>query len=192
MEMWLLGRRLSAAGYTIHRFSYPSHSQTPVENADALADYCHRLSGPEINFICHSLGGLVLRHFFYRYPKTIPGRSITLGTPHNPSSSAFSLGRNRLGRLSLGKSIDQGLAGDVPSWEGCQELGVIAGTLRLGLGCLVSKRSSPGDGTVLLSEARLAGMTDYIELPVSHFGLLLSRQVARQCLQFLKEGRFSH
>ncbi len=35
-------------------------------------------------------------------------------------------------------------------------------------------------------------MTDYIELPVSHFGLLLSRQVARQYLQFLKEGRFSH
>ena len=191
-DMTLLKHRLEQSGFRTRRFSYPSLKSTPRESAMDLQTFAESLPDPVIHFVCHSLGGLVVRHLFDAYPEQRPGRIVTLGTPHNGSSAALRLLRYKGGRLLLGKSIQHGLKGDLPSWQGTHELGSIAGTLRLGLGMIIPGIPRPNDGTVAVSETRLEGMTDHIELPVSHFGMLLSQRVAVQTARFLQYGHFRH
>ena len=192
VDMGLLRRRLEQAGFKTLRFSYHGLQNTPLVNALALQAYVEKIHSPVIHYVCHSLGGLVIRHLFNNYPEQSPGRVVTLGTPHLISSAAQRLNQSSLGRMLLGQSTKLGLLGDVPPWRNAHELGVIAGTLRLGLGMFVPGIPRPNDGTVTVAETRLEGMADHITLPVSHFGMLISRFVARQTIHFLRHGIFQH
>lgn len=192
MDMSLLRKRLDHAGFNTLRFSYHSLKNTPLENALTLQSFTEKIQNPALHFVCHSLGGLVIRHLFHSYPEQRPGRVVTLGTPHTSSSAALRLYDSSPGRWVLGKSAKSGLLGDVPPWRNTHELGVIAGTLRLGLGMFVPGIPRPNDGTVAVSETMLDGMTDHITLPVSHFGMLLSSAVARQTIHFLRNGHFQY
>lgn len=192
LDMVLLGRRLQRAGFTVRRFSCHTLRSSPIENAGKLHAFSAQIQSPVIHYVCHSLGGLVVRHLFHLYPERKPGRVVTLGTPHSASSAAAALNRIGAGKSLLGKSTERGLDGDVPGWPVERELGVIAGSLRMGLGLLLPGIPKPSDGTVAVSETRVDGMTDHIVLPVSHFGLLVSKTVARQTIHFLRHGNFRH
>lgn len=189
-NMGLLQHRLNAAGFHALAFSCSTVRSTPRLNAMALNAFSGNLDAPVVHFVGHSLGGLVLRHLFHDYPNPRPGRVVTLGTPHQSSSAARSLTRTRPGRMALGHSVDEGLLGGAPPWDGRRELGSVAGTLRIGLGTLVPGIPTPSDGTVAVSETLLTGMTDHVTAPVSHFGLLLSRRVAHYTIHFLRHGHF--
>ena len=190
LDMILLRKQLEHAGYDTRRFSYHSVRSTPVENALALQTFSETVKSTVIHYVCHSLGGLVVRHLFYNYPQRTPGRVVTLGTPHNASSAARALTRFAPARLLFGRSTHQGLVGNVPPWRGTHEIGVIAGTVRFGLGLLVSGVPEPNDGTVAVSETILKGMTDHITVSTSHTGMLFSKAAADQTIHFLKNGHF--
>lgn len=190
MDMSLLRQRLRSAGYDTRQFSYNSVYYNPLENAVQLNAFVKRLDSPVIHFVCHSLGGLVVRHLFYEYPDQRPGRVVTLGTPHKPSSAAKRFSSFFAGEWMLGKSIDKGLLGKVPPWDNSHELGSIAGTFRLGLGMIVPGIPTPNDGTVAVKETRLNGMKEHLIINASHFGLLLSRQASEATISFLEMGSF--
>ena len=192
MGMGLLKWRLQKTGFMTRTFHYHGLQSTPEENADTLHRYLQAIDSPVVHFVCHSLGGLIVRHLLCRYPDCKPGRTVCLGTPHQASSAAKSLFRILPGRWLLGHSIEQGLLGGIPPWNHDHELGVIAGNLRLGMGLLIPGIPKPSDGTVAVQETMLEGMTDHIILPVSHTGLLLSSRVAMQTVYFLQHGRFQH
>ena len=192
IEMQLLGNRLREAGFSTCRFTYKSVRSSPLENTIELQKFINNIKAQELHFVCHSLGGLVVRHLFCQYPEQRPGRIVTLGTPHSASSSAKKLVKIFPGRMLLGKSINQGLLGPVPPWSSNNELGIIAGTLRLGLGMIVPGIAKPNDGSVTVQETMLDNATDHITLPVSHFGMLLSKRVAYQTIYFLQNGKFDY
>ena len=192
MDMSLLRQRLSRQGFTPVQFCYNSTGDTPLAHAMALNAFTADLRAPGLHFVAHSLGGLILRHLFRRYPGQPPGRVVTLGTPHAVSSAARSLSRWLPGRFMLGRSVDGGLLGGVPPWGARRELGSLAGRTPLGLGMILPDIPAPNDGTVAVEETRLQGMTDHLILPVSHFGMLFSRRVAFQVGYFLRHGRFNH
>lgn len=192
LDMGLLRKRLGNADFTTLQFSYRSVHSTPIENAMDLQAFREKIKNPVIHYVCHSLGGLIVRHLFNEYPDQPPGRIVTLGTPHTPSSAARQLARFSPGRMLLGRSTLQGLLGNVPPWHNSHELGVIAGRLRLGMGMFIPGIPKPNDGTVAVEETRLEGMTDHITLPVSHFGMLMSARVAQQTIHFLNHGGFIH
>lgn len=189
-DMELLRRRLEGFGYEAALFRYPSRRRPLEDNAELLDAYVRGRHAARLHFVAHSLGGLLIRHLFHRFPEQPPGRVVTLGTPHAGSAAAKVLARSRLGRLFLGHSIDGGLLGDVPPWHGRRELGVLAGDLAIGFGHLVGSLEEPSDGTIGVSETRLAGMADHLVLPVSHIGMLLSAPVAAHTAYFLEHGRF--
>lgn len=194
MNAWgmnLLERRFRAAGYGVVDYSYPSISRSPRENAADLAGVVGGIDSPAVHFVCHSLGGLLARHLFHDFPAQRPGRVVTLGTPHGPSRSAGRMHRFAPGRLLLGRSVEEGLLGNVPPWAARHELGSVAGSLGLGLGRIFPGLPRPNDGTVTVEETRLEGMADHAVLPVSHFGMLLSPRVAGACLDFIRRGRFA-
>ena len=70
------------------------------------------------------------------------------------------------------------------------ETGMIAGSRSVGLGWLVGAGGTPGDGTVMLEETRSAALTDHLVLPVTHSGMILSKDVADQARHFIAAGQF--
>lgn len=184
-----LAKRLRRAGYDTLLFSYPSVRRAPLDNARALAEVVQTLTTVVVHFVAHSLGGIVVRHLFERFPSLPPGRVVTLGTPHRGSHTAHTLRTRGFGCV-LGRSIEQGLLDESPPWPAGWELGSLAGTLNIGLGRLVGDMPGPADGTVAVAETRLAGMADHICLPVSHTGMLLAPTVAAQVCAFLATGHF--
>lgn len=189
-EMWRLNQRLTQAGYDCHRFKYPCIKQSPEENADCLYDFVQTLDTKVIHFVCHSLGGLVLLHLFDRHVIRQAGRVVLLGSPVNGSEVARRLYCSRFTRWSLGKSVTGGLLGDSPAWMKWRDIGVIAGTLPLGVGLIVGGPGLPHDGTVSVEETRLPCATDFLTYPVSHRFLLYSEEVAIQVVTFLRAGKF--
>ena len=188
--MNLLVKRLAKAGFVAKIFSFPSVRLRPAENAKRLQKFLTTVDSHTVHFVCHSLGGLVVRHLLHTFPDQAEGRVVNLGTPHQPSGIAQQLCKILPGRLFLGESIDAGLLGGAPKWKRAKELGIIAGNLSLGPGLIIPGLPAPNDGTVAVEETRLAGMRDHIILPVTHMGLLLSRTVALQTIYFLNNGYF--
>ena len=189
-EMALLRRQLTVAGFSTRQFSYPSVRVSPAVAARMLGDFVAGIEAPVVHYVAHSLGGLILRHFFHGDSDGRPGRGVTLATPHQGSQAAQAIANTALGRRLLGRSIEQGLLGDVPAWPDHRALGVIAGSRGIGLGRFLARLDLPHDGTVAAAETELSAATDRITLPVSHFGGLFSREVADQVIYFLREGRF--
>ncbi len=191
-EMIPLRLRLAAAGYTTFQFTYSTVRLGPEQNARALQEFIDRIEAKTLHFVGHSLGGLVIRYLFHAFPEQRSGRVVTLGTPHQGSSAAVSLANTVPGRLLLGESFEHGLSGQVPAWTNTHELGVIAGSSGIGMGVVVTQLSRPHDGTVAVVETYLPNAKDHIILPVSHFGMVLSEEVARQTRYFLRSGKFDH
>ena len=190
MDMTIMRQRLAHSGYRSHRFSYHTLRHSPLQSALELQRAIAELDAAVLHFVCHSLGGLIIRHLFHEHPDQRPGRVITLGTPHQPSSAAMHLAHTVPGRWLLGRSTDQGLLGNVPAWTGSHELGSIAGDLRFGMGMIFPDIPRPNDGTIAVEETRLPGMKDHVTVHASHFGLLFSRDAQRYVERFLATGRF--
>ncbi|MFO1436161.1 MAG: alpha/beta fold hydrolase [Gammaproteobacteria bacterium] len=182
--------QLRHAGFATRLFSYPTLKQSPRDNAYALKRLVAEIEAPTVHFVGHSLGGLVLRHYFALAENPPQGRVVTLGTPHRYSQAARVLARFEFSRQILNKSLDHGLLGDVPPWDGRRELGSIAGTLAVGLGRVVGGLNGPNDGTVTVEETKIAGMSDHICLPLSHMALMFAPAAASQTNHFLRHGRF--
>ncbi len=84
------------------------------------------------------------------------------------------------------------LAAPPPTLPPGTEAGIIASTRSLGLGGLLGGLPRPNDGTVAVAETRLPGASDFITLPVTHSGMLLSAACAAQVAHFLAQGRFRY
>jgi len=189
-DMTLLRRRVRDCGFDVYQFSYPSMRHTAEENADDLQAFISRLPQQEVHFVCHSLGGLVIRHLFHRYPQR-PGRVITLGTPHHGSEVAHFLAGFRASRWLLGKSTVRALLGGAPEWITEHEIAGICGNKRLGVDVLLRVIKGPNDGTVAVADCQFEAFKQVIILPVSHMHMLFAQSVAAQCCAFLKTGQFS-
>jgi pimeloyl-ACP methyl ester carboxylesterase len=191
-ESLVLRRRLEEEfGYETHAFRYPTVSGTMQETAARLHEFVARLQAQRLHFVGHSLGGLVIYRMLERFDRLPPGRVVFLGTPAVGSRAARGAARMHWISSMLGNTVaDELLRERERRWSLGRELGIIAGTSAVGLGQFFAQFDEPCDGTVGLSETRLPGATDHVTLPVSHMGMLLSHDVARQVGNFLEDGSF--
>lgn len=182
---------LARMGFDAVSYSYPSMRLTLTENADRLAQFARTLAAPRIHWVGHSLGGLVILHALEREPALPPGRIVLLGVPYRDSYAGRALDRSSLGARALGRSMREWLEIKKPAHFPGRDIGVIAGSVGVGLGRLVARGlPAPNDGVVTVAETELAAARDRIVLPVNHTGMLLSRRVAHQVGAFLRDGRF--
>lgn len=190
LAMVPLKRMLGACGFRCRTFSYPSLRKSVLEDADRLSRYLRIIDAPIVHFVCHSLGGLVVRTMLSRSSWERPGRILTLGTPHLGCHVAKQLGSNPASAWMVGKSLVHGLDGDVPAWPKGRKVATIAGDKPIGLGRLVPGLPKPNDGTVALAETDLGPDYPRAVLPVSHSSMLMSRTVGDYACVYLKTGRF--
>lgn len=190
-ELALLSRRLRHCGFAPVAFEYPSRQRDLRQHARALVRFVGNLGAPVVHLVGHSLGGLVILQALSLQPDLPPGRVVLLGSPVRGSRVARRLAGYPGGRWLLGRSIDA-LLGDAPGWQAQRDLGLIAGTLPLGIGLMTGGLSGRHDGTVAVNETRLAGAQHAIEIHTSHTGLVFSGAVARQVCSFLRHGQFAN
>jgi pimeloyl-ACP methyl ester carboxylesterase len=191
-----------AGGYTTFCMGYPTTRGSLETHARSLDSVVRSLEGiSEINFIGHSLGNLVVRHWlkdFISADRSLPkgqgfGRMVMLAPPNHQPQLATTLVRGSLARLVAGPSAEA-LAG---GWESLEErlgiphfdFGVLAGGKQDGRGF---NPLLPGDddGVVTVESTRLAGARDFRILPVLHSFFMNDRRVHEYTIRFLQQGHF--
>ncbi len=90
----------------------------------------------------------------------------------------------------LGASESLWHAGARARWNRSEPLGVVAGTLPIGLGRAFGRLPGANDGVVCVEETEVEGMTGRIAMPVGHSQMLVSARVAAQTVAFLERGSF--
>ena len=193
-ESLLLRHRLAQEfALTLHAFRYSAASASMSAITARLDEFVRELEAPEVHFLGHSLGGLVIHRFLERFPAQPPGRAVFLGTPCVGSRAAERAGRFAPVAHLMGQSVaEELLQPRERRWRHERPLGIVAGTQPIGFGQLLADFDEDNDGTVAVSETCMPGTTDHLVLPVSHLGLLLSERVAHETGLFLRQGRFSH
>jgi pimeloyl-ACP methyl ester carboxylesterase len=185
-------RWLQAEGYSVRRFSYPSWRGGLAENADLLSGFVNETPGVVIHLTAHSLGGLVALEMLSRYPDARIRSLVMMGTPYAGCHSGITLATLPVMNKLVGRTFKDWFALPRPAVQTAVEIGVIAGTLSIGLGRLIPGLARPNDGIVEVNETHFPAARDNIELNVSHSGMLVSRVCAKQIANFLRAGKFIH
>lgn len=189
---------LREAGYATCNIDYPS-TEHPV---DTLAkDYvlpkieaCVADETAPVDFVTHSMGGILLRKLRDIAPDLEIGKAVMLGPPNRGSELVDNMGSWALFEWVNGPAGQQLGTGpeSVPNKLGPADfdLGVIAGNEPF-LEPFKGYIDAPSDGKVSVESTKLEGMTDHIVLPVTHSLMMRDQAVIEQTLEFLKKGQFA-
>ncbi|AOS44456.1 Alpha/beta hydrolase family protein [Lacunisphaera limnophila] len=190
---------LRADGYRVVNLSYPSRRMPFEELAGAYlpAQLAKHDTGraPQLHFVTHSLGSLVLRKFLQDARPANLGRVVMIGPPNHGSTAADVAKENTLLRHFLGGNLlrlgtgDDAIARTLGPAD--FDLGIIAGTVPVNpvFGRVLGGRN---DGAVTVESARLDGMHDFLVVPYSHTLMLWRTEVIDQTRTYLRDGRFTH
>jgi pimeloyl-ACP methyl ester carboxylesterase len=193
-----MARELTRAGYQVWNVDYPSRTasiEQLAESAVGPAVARCESSGAKINFVTHSLGGILVREYLAHHSIPNLGRVVMLGPPNRGSEIV-----DKLGGWWLFKKIN-GPAGNelgtnknsVPNRLGPANfcVGVIAGNRSINwINSLLIP--GPDDGKVSVERTKLAGMADWIEIPATHPFIMRNKIAIAQTIAFLQTGRFDH
>jgi hypothetical protein len=148
-----------------------------------------------VNFITHSLGGILVRGWIEMKDRANLGRVVMLAPPNQGSELVDAMSDLGLFRFLTGPAGQQLGTGEesVPVKFGPVDfdLGVIAGNRSLNP---VFSAMLPGkdDGIVSVESTKIEGMADHIVLPVTHTLLMNNPLVIAQAMIFLRTGQFDH
>lgn len=197
-SMSKLARHLRRSGHRVHLFGYGrgSLSDAARKLVSFLGARGLEAGGPELGFVGHSAGGVLLRYLAAEMPDFSAGRSVALGTPISGSILAQRYGHVRWMKMAYGpimQSLHPDLVSALPP-PPCA-LAAVAGTGRtafLPASLLMAHLAEdrPSDTTVLVEETRASHMADWTSVPVIHTFLPKDRRVHALVSRYLETGRF--
>jgi pimeloyl-ACP methyl ester carboxylesterase len=188
--MALLAGRLARAGYTPHLFAYRGRSPLDA-NVERFARWAREvLGGRPAHFLGHSLGGVLVLDMLNAHPEVAAESVVLLGAPVRGCLAGRRLGAARIGRWMMGAC--GALWGERDArWQRDAPLGVVAGTLPLGLGRVLGRLPDVNDGVVRVDETEVAGMAARALVAQGHSMLIVSGAVESLIERFFASGRFA-
>ncbi len=199
-DMLLLTKFFEKHGYATLNILYPSREQ----NLEDLSDFVQEkiINCPQynenmkVNFVTHSMGGLIARYYIARKKPDNLGKVVMLGPPNTGSELADFLSETKIiapiFKAVFGPASEQlttnyqHIDGDIN-----YPLGVIAGNMSI-------NPLSPwlldgeNDGIVPVERTKIEGMSDHIIISSTHTFMMFNKDVMRQALYFLQNGCFDH
>ena len=190
-----LEKALRGEGYCVQNINYDS-TRSNIENLAGQVINPALAACPgeaRVHFVTHSMGGILVRQYLHRHDIPNLGRVVMLGPPNKGSEVIDNL------KDFPGFHFIHGDAGlelgtgetSVPNRLGHAtfDLGIIAGTRSVNI---LLSRMIPGvdDGKVSVENTKLEGMSDHIEMDVTHTFMMRNDGVIAQVLHYLEHGRF--
>jgi hypothetical protein len=191
-----------AGDYTVFCVGYPTTRGGVADHARSLDSAVRSLEGiTEINFVAHSLGNLVVRHWLKDLAaeqRKLPdgqsfGRMVMLAPPNYQPQIATKLVRGALANFVAGPAAQQMANG----WDLLEsklatphfDFGILAGGKGDGRGY---NPLIPGDddAVITVESTRLTGARDFRRLPVLHSFFMNDRRVHEYTVRFLTHGHF--
>jgi triacylglycerol lipase len=192
---------LQADGFEVCNIDYPSRDHSiEILAEDFVAPaitkcFVDRDAVTPINFVTHSLGGIIVRQLAATHAITNFGRVVMLSPPNQGSEVV-----DKLGGLKLFDWINGPAGGEIGT--GDESLPLRLGKASFEVGIITGVRSInpflsmmiPGDddGKVGIDNAKLDGMNDFLVLRCSHPYIMKSDHGIEQSIYFLNHGKFRH
>lgn len=189
--------QLSENGFYVVNLGYPSREFTVeilAEKAITPAlEACENQA--DINFVTHSLGGILIRQYLLAHNIPNLNHVVMLGPPNQGSEVVDKLHDvpgfhflNGDAGLQLGTS---NMSAPNSIGPASFDVGIIAGTQSINwiLSALI-----PGDddGKVSIENTKLEGMNDHIEMATTHPFMMKNDKVITQVIYYLHHGHFDH
>ena len=166
-------------------FEYASIRKTITANAQALRHFISTIDAAHIDFIAHSLGGLLLLHYFTLVRDPRVRKVVLMGTPLRGSVIARAGAQIGVFKPLLGKNSEI-LQRGIEQWAAPKETIMIAGTRSLGVGKVFPNAlAGPNDGTVAVEETHHPRLAAHYEIAQSHSSMLYSRAAIKIIEDFL-------
>jgi pimeloyl-ACP methyl ester carboxylesterase len=196
------------------QIGYPSTREDIPTHARSLEKIIERLDGvEEVDVVAYSMGNLVTRYWLGNLAaeqkgdatatvapkKPLPRlrRYVMLGPPNHGAQRANLWAQSTVGRELFNIVVGDGGQQLGPRFHEIKdhlatpacEFGIVAGGKGDGKGW---HDGIPGDddGTVGVEEAKLAGASDFVVIPVRHMSLLTDDRSLKMVASFLKDGYF--
>lgn len=194
-SMQKMQRVLTEHGYCVQNVSYDS-TRYDIETLAPQAIEPALVSCPArqpVHFVTHSMGGILVRQYLSQNRIENLGRVVMLGPPNQGSEVVDKLADfpgfyfvNGDAGLQLGTGETS-----VPNQLGAADfdLGIIAGTRSINL-ILSSMIPGIDDGKVSVENTKLEGMSDHLEMKVTHPFMMRNSDVIEQVIYYIENGKF--
>ena len=146
------------------------------------------IKNQKINFVTHSMGGILVRYLFKNYQINNPGRVVMLAPPNKGSELAsvfYKVHGPACAQIMKDRNSFVNNLGDLNF-----ECGIIAGRRNYYFFLGKYFQGKTHDGIVSVNSARIKGQKSFLEVDKGHTLIMYSDDVIKKIENFLEKGKF--
>ena len=194
-SMQKMANELEKEGYQTVNIDYPSQKADieTLANEAIPRGLKNCTENKSVNFVTHSMGGILVRQYLSQHEIKQLNRTVMLGPPNKGSEVVDKIGDWHFFKWLNGPAGQQlgTNQNSIPNKLGkvTFDLGVIAGSHSINF-ILSSIIPGDDDGKVSIENTKIEGMNDHLVMPVTHPLMMNNKKVIQQTVFYLQHGKF--